>query len=452
MGWGRGIVAGFAVLALLVLAAPAGAVRQEVARMPAFSPQVAAGDAVFLSRASGRTRVIYGAPGQPPLEIGSLPDPPGADPECCSQEYSTALAADGSYAAASRRVVLYAKGALAEDSFSIDAGPVNSKLGRLYACGGNHPFDVDAGRIAYVDGCVSAGGPNSPIVVRDLTAPDAPVVQTVPVSGATVAIDLAGQHLAIGRIATGNVTETLVHDLSTNSQAYKVPHLNTMSLQADGKLAVQVGSGSGCHIDWYSRAEPVPHTIDVCPVEGMRLEGDRIAVGRMGGPGATIDLLTLGGASTTVASFASGSLLNGFDFDDGQLTYAVGGCSTPEDVVYLDDLAGPPPATEGGPCPASISGSRVRATSSGKVTVRFKCPDGCSGFLTLRRGGTQVVRSVAFLNEPRGTRKATMRLTNSARRLLRDRGSLVVQARLQADQRGPGPRTFKRAIRVLAPR
>jgi hypothetical protein len=94
----------------------------------------------------------------------------------------------------------------------------------------------------------------------------------------------------------------------------------------------------------------------------------------------------------------------------------------------------------------------VRATSSGKVTVRFTCEEGCAGFLTLHRGGKQVVRSVDLLEEEPGTGKSTVRLSNANRRLLRDRGSLVVQARLQVEQRTGPARTFKRAIRVLAPK
>jgi hypothetical protein len=447
----RGIAVAVA-LAMLVLAAPAGAARTEVVKMPVFSPQLVTDGVVFFSRVGGEARVIHAVPGQAPASIATLPDPPGADPECCTQEYSTGLSADAGHAAVSRHVVLFAKGALAEDSFSLRAGAVGSPLPELYGCSGSHPFDVDAGRIAYVDGCSSGGGANSPIVVRDLTAPNAPVIHDVPVAGVTTAIDLAGQHLAISRIA-GDTVKVGVHDLGTGSQAYEAADDSTLlALQADGKLLTRETVGSSCRIAWYSKAEPVPHRLDVCPVEGVRFAADRIALGRESGSGINIDLMRLDGQSTPVASFAAGSLLNGFDFDGSRLAYGAAGCSTSEDRVYIDDLAGPPPPVEGGPCPASISKSRVRATGSGKVTVRFKCPNGCSGFLTLRRGGDQVVRSVAFLNDPPGTRKATMRLTRSARRLLRERGSLVVQARLQADQRGPSPRTFKRAIRLLAPR
>jgi hypothetical protein len=442
-----------ALAALLVCAAPAGAARTEVVKMPVFAPQLVTDGVVFFSRARGEARVIHAAPGQAPATIATLDDPPSADPECCTLDYDTGIAAEGGHAAVSRHVVFFAKGLLAEDSFSLRAGPVGAPLPEIYACAGSHAFDVDGGRIAYVDGCGSGGGPNSPVVVRDLTAPNAPVIHNVPVTGTTGGIRLAGQHLAISRIVGDNV-EVGVHDLGAGSEAYKAAADSTLlALQADGKLLVRETVGSSCRLAWYSKAEPVPHRIEVCPVEGVRFAADRIALGReTGGSAVSIDLMTLDGQSTTAASFAAGSLLNGFDFDGTRLGYGVAGCSSPEDRVYIDDLTGPPPPTEGGPCPASISKSSVRSTSSGKVTVRFECPGGCSGFLTIRRGGAQIVRSVAFLNDPPGTRKATMRLTNSARRLLRERGSLVVQARLQADQRGPSPRTFKRAIRLLAPK
>lgn len=449
----RGISFAAAALALaLVPAAPASAARTEVVTMPAFSPKLVTGGTVFFSRAPGRARVIRAVPGGGPAEIASLPDPPAADPFCCSQEYGTALAAEGGHAAASRRVLMYAKGAVAEDSFMLRAGPVTAPLPELYSCAGNHPFDVDGGRIAYLDGCINGGGPGSPVVVRDLTAPNAPIIHSIPVAGSTESVDLAGQHLAIGRIGAGNTFETIVRDLASDTEAYRAPGLAPSSLQADGKLVLRVGSGSGCRLDWYSKAEPVAHTIDICPSEGLKMAGDRIAIGREAADGkVTLDLLALDGQITTLATFGNGSLLNGIDFDGTRMVYAVGGCSTTQDKVYIDDLAGPA-ATEGGPCPGSIRSSKVRASSSGKVTVKFSCEEGCSGFLTLHRGGKQIVRSVDPLEEEPGTGRATMRLKSSNLKLLRSRGSLSVQARLQVQQRGGPARTFKRAIRLLEPK
>ena len=185
---------------------------------------------------------------------------------------------------------------------------------------------------------------------------------------------------------------------------------------------------------------------------GTVLAGDRIALGRLGEASATIELMTLGGERTTVASFGGTGLVTGFDFDGTRVAYGVRGCSSSQDALYIDDLAGPPPATEAGPCPASISGKQVRASKSGLVRVGFKCPGGCSGFFSLRRGGKQVVTKVDFVDQDPGSGRALMRLGKSTRRLLRERGSLVVQARLTADQRGPADRTFKRAIRLLAPK
>jgi hypothetical protein len=443
---------GAVVLALLALAAPAGAARTEIVRMPNHSPKlVMGGDVVFLSRAPGETRVIHAAAGQSPTEIDSLDDPAAPDEDCCSQQYDVSLEADGSHAAVSRHLLFFAKGVLAEDSFRIDAGLANAKLSELYSCSGNHPFDVNAGRIAYVDGCVNGGGSGSPIVVRDLTASGAPVVDSVPVSGTVTSLDMAGQNLAFGRVA-GNTVETVVHDLGTDSESYKVAEGELVSVQLDGKLLQREQAGQGCRLAWYSKADPAPHRIDVCPIHGAKMAGDRIALGRAEGSGARIELRTLDGQATTVASFGASGLLTGFDFDGSSVAYGVRGCSSSQDALYRDDLAGPPPPTEAGPCPATISKSRVRASSSGLVRVGFKCPSGCSGFFSLRRDGKQVVRSVDFFDESPGSGRALMRLNGSTLRLLRQRGSLVVQARLTADQRGPADRTFKRAIRLLEPK
>jgi rRNA maturation protein Nop10 len=83
--------------------------------------------------------------------------------------------------------------------------------------------------------------------------------------------------------------------------------------------------------------------------------------------------------------------------------------------------------------------------------VRLACPRGCQGDLSLRAGGETVTSSPSRFSHAEGTREYSLELDRAARRELRDRGSLLVQARASVSQLS-GSRTFKRALRVLAPR
>ena len=152
-----------------------------------------------------------------------------------------------------------------------------------------------------------------------------------------------------------------------------------------------------------------------------------------------------------MASFTGFTHLTGFDFDGSRVAYGVRGCSSSQDVIYVDDLAGAAPPSEGGPCPAAISKSSVRASSRASLKVGYSCTLGCEGFITLRRGGKQIVKAITEVDRDPGSGKAKMELTGATSKLLKERGSLVVQARLQVNQRGSSPRTFKRAIRLTAP-
>ena len=450
-GMARVATAAGAALACLVLAAPAGAVRTEVVRAPSRAPQLIDGGVVYVTDARAGTQVRRGAPGQAPLTLATLARPPLVD-DCCTVDSQIRVAASGGYVAASRWVQLFAKGAEAENSFRIDAGPATGTLPTLHTCSGNRPIDVDGTRIAYVNGCTEAGG-TPPVVVRDLAMSGAPVVASLPQTAVVSELDLAGQHIALLRVSSPSKAEVAVRDLAAAADAYTVSEsFEGFSLQADGKLALtRTNDEQLCRVDWYSKAEPVAHRVDVCPLGHAQIAGDRLAVTRIAPSGMTLDLVGLAGGTTEVASFSGPNAFTGFDFDGSRVAYGVSGCSSSQDAVFVDDLARPAPAIEGGACPVAISAAAVRASSSGLVRVGFACKAGCEGFMTLRRDGKQVVKSIDELDQAPGSGKAPMRLTGSTRRLLRERGSLVVQARLQAAQRGGPARTFKRAIRLLAP-
>lgn len=444
-------LAAVVVAALLALAAPTGAARVELVRMPSHTPKLVAGGAVFFSPSTSGLRVIRVQPGQPAQTLTTLQHPPGAGGSV-TVESDLRLAASDSHVAASRWVRVVTKGLEAEDSFRIEAGPAAGPLRTLHECRGRHPIDVDAAQLAHTNGCVEQGG-TPPVMVRNLNTQQGLATAIVEQSARVTEVDLAGQHLAMLSAPGGN-PQIAVRDYTQANDAYVVPAANIVqfSLQSDGKLAVKEQSQNTCRIAWYSKAEPFAHNIEVCPFGDVRLAGDRMVYEREEEAEATLELRSLTGQTQTVASFAAAGMMTGQDFDGSRVAYGVSGCVPRRDAVYVDDLAGPPGDAHSALCPVVISKAQVRASSSGIVKFGIACTEGCQGSVDLRHGGRRAVRDVKSVLLDSGSGKVSLRLTPAMREKLADRGSLLVQARVQAGQLNGIPRTFKRSIRLLRPR
>jgi hypothetical protein len=441
-----------ALFACLACAVPASAARTEVVRMYAFEPHLAGSAVVFRAPARAGNRIMRAAPGQAPATLTTVEREPSFDDECCSVNSASELAASDGYVAVSRWVQFFAKGAEAENSFYIRAGPATGPLETLHQCYDNHPIDVDGTLLAYTNGCTEAGG-TPPVVVRDLAQQGAPAVAVIQQSSSVTDLDLAGQHLAMLR-APGGKPEIEVRDFAQPNPLYTVPADTVVqfSLQADGKLAVKQQSQSACAVKWYSKAEPTAHDVGVCPFGDVVLANDRIALERETDSVASLDLVELNGQSRSVAAFGAAGMIEGFDFDGTRVAYAVGGCVVSQNAIFVDDLTGAASPAESTACPVVFTASKVRAASSGLVRIPFVCKVGCQGSMALTRGGKSLVTGVKAVDQRPGSGRVTLRLTRSARKQLADRGELAARASLQAGQRNGIPRTYKRAIRLLAPK
>ena len=435
-------------LACLMLAAPAGAARTELVRMPAHSPQLVAGGAVFFSPASGDQRVVRAVAGQPAQTLVTLDSPPG-NSEFASVEDRFRLAASDTHVAASRFVLVMAKGAVAESSFEIHAGLATGPLASVHKCVGDHPIDVEDNRLAHVNGCNETGGV-PPVLVRNLNNNGQVTQVDIPPARVTE-LDLAGFHMAMLSAPGGN-PQIAVQQPGSGTPFYTVPADNVVdfSVQADGKLAVKEQTQVSCRIVWYSKAEPTPHNIDVCPEGDIVLAGDRIALTRETDSLGSLDIIALAGGSQRVATLPLASTV-GFDFDGSRVAYAIAGCVPARDAVYVDDLTGEPTNSSSPTCAAKISKSNVRASSKGIVRVGVSCKEGCQGGFRLTRGGKAITGVKQTLMKP-GSGKVSLRLNSATRKLLADRGSLSVKAEALISQNNGVPRTFTRTIRLLEPK
>ena len=437
------------MLAGLALAAPAGAARTEVVRMPAHTPELVSGGAVFFSPSGGDLRVVRALPGQPAQTLTTLDRAPGGS------EFATVfdrfrLAASDSHVAASRHVAVNAKGAEAENSFFIQAGPAAGPLTTVHQCRDDHPIDVEDQRLAHTNGCTEQGGV-PPVLVRNLNTPTAQVTQVNNPPARVIELDLAGFHIAM-LSAPGGKRQIAVQEPGQPNPFYTVPADNVIdfSVQADGKLAVKEQTEVSCRIVWYSKTEPTPHNIEVCPEGDIVLAGDQIALTRETDSLGSLDIVPLTGVSQRVATLTLASTV-GYDFDGSRVVYAISGCVPRRDAVYLDDLAGGPTDSTSPKCAAKISRSAVRASSKGIVRVGFSCKEGCQGGFRLTRGGKSVASFKQLLQNP-GSGKVSLRLTSATRKLLADRGSLNVRAEFQVGQNDGVPRDYRRTIKLLEPK
>jgi hypothetical protein len=443
-----------AALAVLAFAAPAGAaVTQLPTGVPVGALELAGQSVVFASPGAGTGRVMRADPGAPPTQLAQFTVPGDDDDECCSTYFSTDFSASATQVAFSSFYEAYVKGSLAQSNYRLSAGSLQGTPAQLFDCGLNHPYDVDGDRIAYLgDDCTEkTPGLGARVVVRNLAAQGAPVVASFPMTEQPNTLDLAGDHVALSGFFT-KPPELRVYDLDTSAVAYTLNHnFAHYSLQADGKVAVAHPKELGeCRVEWFSKAQPVAHRIEVCPRGQVRMAGDRIAIDRLDGTTSSLDVIALDGAARSVTFFQPPGALTGFDWDGSRLAYGVQGCVRADDAIFVEDLTSDPPVVEGGPCSATIDTKTARADRKGLLRVRVSCPEGCTGALDLYQGKNTVNRRTAAVSIRSGSKTIPIRL--GTLRTVRRPGGRVLQARLVLAQRSTATRTFKGSVRVLPPK
>ena len=390
-------------------------------------------------------------PGQPAQTLATINHPPGAGGSV-TVESDIRLATSDSHLAWSRWVRVVTKGLEAEDSFRIDAGPAAGPLGTVHQCRGRHPIDVEEARLAHTNGCTEQGG-IPPVLVRNLNSPNARATQVINPPARVTELDLAGPHIALLSEPGGN-PRIAVQNVGQVNPYYTVPADTVVqfSLQADGKLAVKEQTQNICRIRWYSPAEPVPHDVDVCPFGDVLLAGDSMVYEREEEAEATLERRSLAGQTQTMARFGAAGMMTGQDFDGARVAYGVSGCVPRRDLIYADEAVDITASVYSAACPVVISKAKVRASSSGIVRFGITCTESCQGSFDLRRGGKSAVRNLGSVLLDQGSGKVILRLTSALRKELADKGSLLVQARVQAGQLNGIPRTFKRNVRLLEPK
>src|SRR5205807_1637080 len=113
--------------------------------------------------------------------------------------------------------------------------------------------------------------------------------------------------------------------------------LESLDLQADGKLAFSYQTRRGDRVAWASPAEPYRHTLPLPPRDSYDVEivGDRVAYegGQQSNAGvialAKVGVSDLSGHTRTLGNLGEGSVFTqDFDFDGSRLAWWSYGCTT----------------------------------------------------------------------------------------------------------------------------
>lgn len=336
---------------------------------------------------------------------------------------------------------------------TLRAGRVGGGLSRVYACrwGGDggaanaarpFVFALDRATLAYEPmPCV---GNAATLAIRDLRSGK---TETSPEPPNTVISQLAvaGRYVAILRDGLNGTSTVALHDSSARREAYAVAlsrggASSALSVQQDGTVGLlrtikdTTDLCNRAQPAWFSRAEPQEHLINApACAGGVRVARDRLFFVAPAGRGRTLRSVGLDGRGTDLVRFGRVDI-RGFDSDGTRIAYAARSCNG-RFAIFLQRLSGAPASVGSPRCPANVAGTRLGADSHRRVRVLLRCPHGCDGVVSIRRGRrTLGRRSVELSAGP--ARAVIVRLRGSAARGLRRAGSERVAVTLVSYDRG----------------
>lgn len=250
--------------------------------------------------------------------------------------------------------------------------------------------------------------------------------RTFPAGGATVQV--AGSYVAFP--APEGDGSVVVRDVAADREVLRTgPRLVPLDLQPDGRLLVGHGDGGAA---WVSPAEPALHPVDLRGGRALRLDGDRVLVGRPD----RLELVALSGERTTLAAATGHARLGPADVDAGRLALVRHTCGA--DEIRLEQLGGPPLRFgRRSLCPVRLSEpARVVVGDVGEPVARIavRCRFG-----SLAPCGRAVVRDVAGRRLTAGTtfgedvRERDRFLTAAGVRRIVRSGRLPVRVEMRED-------------------
>jgi hypothetical protein len=341
----------------------------------------------------------------------------------------------------------------------LNLGPIGQPRGLIFSCdasdpaqtdGEAQPIDQDGTSLAYDSAACSRP---SRLAVRNL-ATGATVENAQPAGSRIVLVRVSGPRVAVLRRLSSGASEVSVYEAATGAQLFSAPAPaglapEDIDVQDDGTVAlVARAADDRCEsgvLSWYSAAQPFEHRVpgvQPCP-DGVRLAGGRAAV-FLGTGGAqelrAIDLQTTDSRSLVLlrgvdhpAFRGSGGPAPFFDFDGQRVAYALRDCSDNQGL-HVTDVVDAPDAVSYLRCPIALRSRRVAKPRRRRLTLAVRCPRGCSGAATIRRGHVRLANTDYFSLGP--NRRGRIRLIDEgASRALRRRSRLRVRIAIRVTRR-----------------
>ena len=317
------------------------------------------------------------------------------------------------------------------------------------------PLDMDEATLAY--DAESCGRP-SRLAIRDL-ASGATRFGAQPAGSFLELIRTSGRYVAVlRRLSSGGAREIAVYRAETGAELYKAPTpggltAEDIDVQEDGTVAlVARGRADECDegvLSWYSVAQPTEHRLAAkpCP-NGVRIARDRavIFVETDEDGGQELRSVDLAGDTRTLVRLGEGSrrvdhpifrVTAGptpfFDFDGDRVAYALRDCSS-NNGLHVTSLGGEPDQVRYVGCPLKLRSRRIAGPRRRRLSLAVRCPRGCSGTATIRRGHVRLAYTGYFTLGP-GRRQRIRLIDEAASRAFRGRGSLRVRIAIRTIDR-----------------
>ncbi|MDQ3588537.1 MAG: hypothetical protein M3350_08060 [Actinomycetota bacterium] len=317
------------------------------------------------------------------------------------------------------------------------------------------PLDMDDATLAY--DAARCGRP-SRLAVRDL-ASDTTRFAAQPADSFLELIRTSGRYVAVlRRLPSVETREIAVYRSDTLAEVYRARTptglaAEDIDVQDDGTVAlVARGPTDECDegvLSWYSVAQPTEHRLATkpCP-HGVRIARGRAVVfvetDEDGGQelrsaglgGETQPLVRLGRGARRVEHplfKVSAGPTPFFDFDGDRIAYALRDCSGNQGL-HLTGVGGQPDRVRYVGCPLRLRSTRIAGPSRRRLSLAVRCPRGCSGTATIRRGHVRLAYTGYFALGA-GRRQRIRLIDEAASRAFRGRRAVRVRIAIRAVDR-----------------
>jgi hypothetical protein len=260
-------------------------------------------------------------------------------------------------------------------------------------------------------------------------------------------IEVAGPYVGVVRrpTADGIPDQIVVLEAATGKEVLAVPapsgrSVHDLALADDGRVAVTTFAGdTTCGkgaLSWYSPGEPFEHRLDGRPCGDVRMAGGEAAVVERTRRGYALKLVGLSGGTRYLLR-PSAVRPRGFDVDVRMATYALSECDG-RWGIFLRRFTGRASSIRSVRCRAALRPRTLREDRVGRVAVPLRCPRGCHGSVTIRRGRRNLAVAEAYVSVRRGQRRAPrVELEEGPRRGARWRVRVAFENRDRADRPRP---------------